>query len=385
MSTTTDAKGFLRPALGGAAATLAGIGLARFAYVPMFPAMVSGGWIDAGGAGLVGAANLSGYLVGALGGRFAARRLGTVRTLDVGMILAALAFAACAWNGGLTYLAFWRALAGVAGGVLMVLAGPAVQWAVAPARRGQAGGIVVAGVGSGAVLSALIVPQALSLGLSAAWLCLAALVGGLWMFAHTAWPDAPMPTGKRGPMAATGSVPFHVAYGLSGAGMVAHMVYLADLAVRARGLGAGAGSWVWLLFGAGAIGGTLAGGRMSDRWGAPLTLRVWLMIQVAAIVAALVPLAVTLGAAGLLGGFAGVGISAVALARAREIGGVRISGIWATATAAYAAAQAATAFLLAALFAQTGSHEVLFAVCLGLSFAGLAVSLWPSGKGAAPL
>ena len=67
---------FWRPALAGAAATLAGIGLARFAYVPMFPAMVGAGWVDGGGAGLLGAANLAGYVAGVLGGRGLARGLG---------------------------------------------------------------------------------------------------------------------------------------------------------------------------------------------------------------------------------------------------------------------------------------------------------------------
>ncbi len=77
--------------------------------------MVAARWIDGGGAGLVGAANLAGYLLGALGGRMVARRFGTARALDIGMAAAALAFAACAWNGGLLYLALWRALAGAAG------------------------------------------------------------------------------------------------------------------------------------------------------------------------------------------------------------------------------------------------------------------------------
>jgi hypothetical protein len=70
--------------------------------------------------------NLAGYLVGVLGGRTLAGRFGTARALDAGMGLAALAFAACAWNGGLAWLAVWRTIAGLAGGVLMALAGPAV-------------------------------------------------------------------------------------------------------------------------------------------------------------------------------------------------------------------------------------------------------------------
>lgn len=381
---------FLRPALAGAAATLAGIGLARFSYVPLFPAMVSAGWLDPAGAGLIGAANLTGYLAGALGGRLIARRFGTARTLDGGMGLAALAFAACAWNGGLIHLALWRALAGVAGGVLMALAGPAVQGAVDPARRGQAGGIVVAGVGSGAVLSAVIVPAGLPFGLASVWLGLAAAVTLLWILAHRAWPDTPIgPIERKSPGGARAARPVTlallIAYGLSAAGMVAHMVYLADFAVRGRGLGAQTGSLVWLLFGLGAIVGTLAGGRMADRWGARRAFVAWFCIQIAAVTAALVPSGVALGLAGFAGGFAGVGISAVGLARAREIGGPNASAVWAAATAAYAAAQAVTAFGLAALFARTGSHASLFYTCLGLSVAGLLVSVWPvrGGTGSA--
>jgi len=46
-------------------------------------------------------------------------------------------------------------------------------------------------------------------------------------------------------------------YGLSGAGMVPHMVYFVDLAVRGRGLDPRLGALTWLLFGLGAMSGTL--------------------------------------------------------------------------------------------------------------------------------
>src|SRR5947199_81032 len=91
------------PAFAGAAATLSGIGLARFAYVPLFPAMVAAGWVTGAEGGFLGAVNLAGYLIGVLGGRTLAQRLGTARALNVGMGLAALAFAACAWNGGVIW------------------------------------------------------------------------------------------------------------------------------------------------------------------------------------------------------------------------------------------------------------------------------------------
>src|SRR3954467_15750208 len=123
----------LRPAFAGAAATLSGIGLARFAYVPLFPAMVAAGWVTGTEGGFLGAGNLRGCLRGVRGGRTLAQRLGTARALDVGMGLAALSFAACAWNGGVSWLAVWRTVAGFAGGGLMGLLGPRGPGAGGPA------------------------------------------------------------------------------------------------------------------------------------------------------------------------------------------------------------------------------------------------------------
>jgi len=56
----------MRVAWAASGAILAGVGLARFAYVPLFPAMVASGWVDGGGAGLLGAGNFAGYLAGVL-------------------------------------------------------------------------------------------------------------------------------------------------------------------------------------------------------------------------------------------------------------------------------------------------------------------------------
>ena len=120
----TAEKGFLGRSIAGACATFSGIGLGRFGYVPLFPAMVLAGWIEASEAGLLGAANLAGYLAGALGGRAAARQVGVSRALDLGMLATAPSFAACAFDGGFLWLTAWRAIAGASGGVLMALAGP---------------------------------------------------------------------------------------------------------------------------------------------------------------------------------------------------------------------------------------------------------------------
>ena len=54
-----------RGTLSGACATLVGIGLARFAYTPLLPAIIDAHWFSPSSSTYLGAANLMGYLAGA--------------------------------------------------------------------------------------------------------------------------------------------------------------------------------------------------------------------------------------------------------------------------------------------------------------------------------
>lgn len=369
-------RALFAPAFAGAAATCSGIGLARFAYVPLFPAMVAAGWVNGAGAGLLGAINLTGYLIGVLGAPAVGRRFGIPRALDAGMAMAVLAALCCAWQGDLGWLGLWRAVAGVAGGTLMGLAGPSVQAVVPPQRRGVAGGVVLLGVGSGITLGALLVPALVGHSVSAAWLGLAGVTLVLWIAARRFWPaPPPLP-----PHHASGAVPaawkLVVAYGVSGAGLVPPMVYLADLAARGHGLGVRAGGLMWVVFGVGAVTGSLAGGALADRIGGRRALPVTLALQVMALGTALLPGVSWLVVSGLLSGIAAVSVTAVTLAAARERAGALAGRIWVRTTAAFAVAQAVTGFAMAALFGLTGeSHAAIFGLGLALSVVSLAVAL----------
>ena len=365
--------GLLRPALAGIAATLSGVGLSRFAYVPLFPAMVSAGWVTGAEGALLGALNLAGYLAGVLGGRSLAQRTGTPRALDLGLMAAALAFLACGFDGGVAWLAWWRFVSGAAGGALMALAGPAVQGAVAAHQRGLAGGITVCGVAIGIILGALLVPVALPYGVPAAWIGLSAMVLCLLALAHSSWPQTPL--SAEMPTAPARAGRLYAAYGISGAGLVPHMVYFGDLAVRGRGLTPSDGAALWLVFGVGALCGPLAAGRTADRYGARTTLWVWLAVQVAALSAALFSGFVPLAISAASGGFSALGLTAICLARARELAGPASAGIWVRATASFAVAQAVAGLALAALFRATGSHDQIFTAGLVLSVVALVVAL----------
>src|SRR5215813_2191388 len=85
-----------RATVSGLCATLVGIGLARFAYTPLIPVVITAAWFTPAQADYLGAANLAGYLAGALIARPLAARLRTARALRLMMLLAAVAFFACA-------------------------------------------------------------------------------------------------------------------------------------------------------------------------------------------------------------------------------------------------------------------------------------------------
>jgi predicted MFS family arabinose efflux permease len=369
-----DARGATLTALSGTAATCTGIGLARFAYVPLFPAMVAAGWVDGAEAGLLGALNLTGYLIGGGFVRALARRVGVPRALDMGMAFAVLAFVACAWHGGLAWLGFWRCLAGISGGMLMGLAGPSVQAVTPPERRGRAGGMVLFGVGGGIILGAVLVPLLLQGGVTTAWLGLAAVTLVLWLIMRPFWPRPPAtetsPEGRVPP--ARGIM---IADGFSGAGLVPPMLYLSDLAARGRGLGVELGAGMWLLFGLGCIAGAVVGGRAVDLWGGRRAILLWMVIQSTALALALPQPLWVLVPLGLVSGFAALGITTVALAAARERAGALAGVIWVRVTAGFAVAQALSGFALAALFRATDeSHATVFAAGLMFSLAGLVVA-----------
>jgi fucose permease len=87
---------FWKAVIAAALAILVGIGLSRFAYSPLIPAVVEAGWFTPVEAAYLGAANLAGYLIGALAGRGLAARSSPRMALRMLMLVASLVFIASA-------------------------------------------------------------------------------------------------------------------------------------------------------------------------------------------------------------------------------------------------------------------------------------------------
>src|SRR4029078_5193674 len=80
----------LRATVAALCGNLVGIGLARFGYTPLIPALIAAGWFRPSDAVYLGAANLAGYLAGALGAKRLGILVGATVTAHGGLLLTAL-------------------------------------------------------------------------------------------------------------------------------------------------------------------------------------------------------------------------------------------------------------------------------------------------------
>ncbi len=379
--------GAWRAVLSGLCASLVGIGLARFAYTPLIPALVESGWFSPAAAAYLGAANLAGYLAGALLGRRLARRASAASLLRGMMLVSAASFFACAQPLPFAWFFVWRFAAGLAGGVIMVVAAPAVLAQVAPARRGLAGGAIFTGVGLGIAGSGTLVPLLMRLGLTETWLGLGAVALALTLLAWRGWPSRTLagPAGAEAAVVPRGGFGFalialFLAYGFDAVGVVPHMVFLVDFVARGLGQGLDSGAWYWVLFGLGATSGPLLAGLLADRIGFGPALRVAFLVQAGFVgLLALADGWVALVLSSLVIGAFAPGIVPLLLGRVLELAarrpGTDAAAAWSLATVGFALGQAAGAYGYSYLFAQSGSYGLLFLLGAGALLLAFAIEL----------
>ncbi|MGX1175802.1 YbfB/YjiJ family MFS transporter [Pseudomonas sp. R151218B TE3479] len=360
------------PIFAGLCASLVSIGLARFAYTPLLPALIEARWFSANDVVYLGAANLVGYLIGALLGRPMAHRLTNRNALRLMMLVVTGAFFACAFPVSVTWYFAWRLLSGIAGGAIMVLVAATVLPHVPAARKGLASGAIFLGIGLGIAASGTIVPPLLSLGLPATWLGLGALSLALTGLSWFGWPrDTVQITASAAPDEPMPPAVFQLfgQYAFMAAGLVPAMVFLVDYVARGLGAGAHAGAMVWVMYGLGAIIGPVSYGFLADHLGARKSIRLVLAVQAIALglltvshtFMALAPLAV------IIGSFP-PGIVPLALARVHELvpDHHRQQLAWSRATVSFATFQALAGFAYSALFnASGGRHGLLFLISAG--------------------
>ena len=243
----------LRLALGGMAAVAAAMGVGRFVYTPILPAMSKALHLTTADAGWIASANYVGYLVGAL----AAGHPALSRNSRLWMVLALAVSGLTTLAMGLvsSTLAFivLRALGGVASAFVLVYVTALVLRRLAEARREGLIALHFAGVGVGVAGSAILVTAMTASGADWRGLWIGSgvisLIAGLVASGLTTG-RAPAPaSGAAAKRAPKRGLPVLLgAYGLFGFGYVITATFLVAL-VRATPAAHPIEPYVWLLVG----------------------------------------------------------------------------------------------------------------------------------------
>ena len=218
------------------------LGLARFAYALLLPAMRADlGWSYAT-AGAMNTANAAGYLAGALIAAPIARRIGIKQTFLSGIFVTAIGVGAAGLTSQFTQLLVLRFLAGLTGALAFVAGGSmAAAVSSSAARAPLALGIYFSGGGLGVAMSALTVPLLLdTVGWRGGWLVLGGLALVASLIALPALSRAPLPA-EQAPAAKPSAWSAReisvelLGYVLFGAGYIAYATFIiAQLRTHSR-------------------------------------------------------------------------------------------------------------------------------------------------------
>jgi len=384
--TEREGRAPLRLLVGGGAALAVAMGIGRFAYTPILPAMEAAAHLSMNQAGLLASANYAGYLVGALATAITPRAA-RVRVLVVSLLAVVVT---TAFMAGTTSLATWgiiRFLSGLASAGVFVLASGIVLDALRHQGRASLSGWLYSGVGVGIALSGVVVRVAGgALGWRGDWLVLALLAGVAiypswrWLLldhGEAATTARERPILSRGARAALALL--LLAYLLEGTGYIVTGTFLVAIVERMRGLG-GFGPSVWIVVGLAAAPSGVVWAGLAARIGYARALALAYVVQACGIG---LPLLGGAGAAllsAVLFGGTFIGISTLTLTLAGHIAPRRSAGLIGLLTAAFGLGQIAGPLLAGVLAGRTHTFGPALAVAAAIVLLGgiLMAALRPS-------
>jgi len=332
-------------AVAGLLALAVGMGIGRFAFTPILPMMQEDAGVSIAMGGWLASANYIGYLLGALS--VMGLRMRATSAIRAGLVTIGLATLAMGLESGLVWWLVLRAIAGVASAwVLINVSAWCLERLAALGRLGLTN-TVFAGVGAGIVLAGGLCLALMHAGdgSASAWTVLGAISLAL---AVGTWPafrrDAAAPgTSERTETRAVAwdreSLRLVLCYGAFGFGYIIPATFLPVMARQVIRDPAVFG-WSWPVFGAAAMGSTLAVAAlrslMSNR-------RLWIVSHLVMALGVALPVIwssiVAIMVAGLLVGGTFMVVTMVGMQEARSVAGARATGLMAALTSAFALGQ----------------------------------------------
>lgn len=258
-------------ALGLSAGAAVALGLSRFCYALLLPAMRQEFDWSFAVAGALNTANGCGYIIGAVGAAWVSRRFGASRTFFCGVAISSLVLSLMAVTSSYPALFILRLIGGVSTAFTFIIgAGLAAMVCPtgSPVRRGVMIGIYVSGVGTGMVLAGFLF-EALLDGGPQQWRLGWVVLGAMALLSAPVAHFAARRVKDAGPGAGSALkvqhvrqlMPTIVAYFFFGAGYAGYMTFVIALLQTPQG-SSHQMIWFWSLIGLVAALSTLLWGRL---------------------------------------------------------------------------------------------------------------------------
>lgn len=381
--------------VGGVAALVLSIGVARFAYTPLLPLMQAQAGLSDLAAGWLAATNYLGYMSGALLAATLESPLWRRRLYSAGLIVGLASTVLMALSANIWLWALSRYLGGLSGAAGMLLgSGLVLGWLMRAGRRPELG-LYFTGLGLGIVVSALgtLLMGRLGLDWRGHWWGFAA-IGMLALIPSWAWRP-PVPAAPLAQAGAAATLPARrwigqmmAMYFCAGWGFVISATFTVAIVER-QPLLAGQGPWAWLLVGLAATPAVFVWDFIARRLGElqALLLAFALQLLSVALPAWSDSLAAALAGA-LLYGATFIGIVSLTLALVGRRSPANPGKAMARLTLSYGAAQVSAPALAGAMAQASGSYAGALWITAAVLALGAGLLLWllseeAQGRGAA--
>ena len=269
-----------------AQATLAGLcaigialGMSRFAYTPLVPALIRDDWTTIPQAGFLGGANCFGYLVSCVIAITLPRILGVHQVMRIGLGAGLLGVLLSSFNFGFIWLVIARFIAGLSAAPLVVLT-PSVLSTQMPERwRKLSAGLAFSGAGLFTLLVSLTLPFVLHQNVQVGWFYETAVVAVAVLLT---WPLTSRASNKPLPPPAAAEhlnggqrkviLGLGLAYACGAIGMQPPTLFLTDYLHRDLGVQIATASQLFSVIGLGFAIGAGCSGVLVSRLGSRISL-----------------------------------------------------------------------------------------------------------------
>lgn len=331
----------------GICALAIGMGVGRFAYTPLLPALQEAAGMGSHAAGILASINYAGYLAGALGAAALPRRWSRVALFRATLLISIGATAIMAVAPDPRVWAVSRLIAGVASAGVLILSSEIVVRVLRLHGRPALVGVHFSGVGFGIALTGIITALLGDrFGWAGGWIVLAALSALLaplcWMWLVPPPADDETAAAVQAPAVQVSWQPVAAlafAYFCEGAGYIVTGTFLVAI-VKAMPALSDFAPWFWVAAGLAGVPSAVLWSRIGARIGLLAALVIAHLVQAAGIVAPVLSSApvVVLVSAMLFGGTM-IGITAMVVAYAGRIGGANTGRMIGVLTASFSLGQ----------------------------------------------